>query len=356
MRIGLVIYGRLDTTSGGYLYDRKLVAMLQQRGHTVKLISLPWRTYLAHLQDNSSDAFFNTLRTLDVDVLLQDELNHPSLAWLNTRLKRARPDLPLLSIVHHLRCSENHPQYARRNYRNIERRYLNSVDGFICNSYTTQAVVKDLLRTPKPMIVATPGGDRFQLQPAVDAVRARAFAAGPLRLLFLGSVTPRKQLLTVLGALNHLPAGIATLTVVGPADVNLRHANACRKFAAGLPSNVTFMGKLDTENVKSQLLNSQVLVLPSNYEGFGIVYLESLAAGLPVIASTSGAASEVIGNAGYTVPPGNATQIAAHIMAYHTDRELLATHAQLALQRFTQFPTWAQSMANACEFIEGFSA
>ena len=50
MRIGLIIYGSLDTVSGGYLYDRKLVEFLRGEGDTVEIISLPWRHYAAHLQ------------------------------------------------------------------------------------------------------------------------------------------------------------------------------------------------------------------------------------------------------------------------------------------------------------------
>ena len=52
MRIGLVIYGSLDTISGGYLYDRKLVEFLLHHGDQVEIISLPWRDYTRHLMDN----------------------------------------------------------------------------------------------------------------------------------------------------------------------------------------------------------------------------------------------------------------------------------------------------------------
>ena len=54
MKIGFVIYGSLDTLSGGYLYDRKLVEYLRAQGDTVEIISLPWRNYAAHLTDNFS--------------------------------------------------------------------------------------------------------------------------------------------------------------------------------------------------------------------------------------------------------------------------------------------------------------
>ncbi|MEZ4615526.1 MAG: hypothetical protein R2867_08435 [Caldilineaceae bacterium] len=88
MHIGLLIYGSLATVSGGYLYDRKLVHVLQAAGHTTELVTLPWRNYACHLLDNWSLRLFDQLCTARFDLLLQDELNHPSLAWLNGRLRR----------------------------------------------------------------------------------------------------------------------------------------------------------------------------------------------------------------------------------------------------------------------------
>jgi len=89
MRIGLLIFGSLDTVSGGYLYDRQLVRYLEAQGDHVQVVSIPWRNYPKHLFDNLSTDLFNRLLNLPVDILLQDELNHPSLFYLNQRLKKA---------------------------------------------------------------------------------------------------------------------------------------------------------------------------------------------------------------------------------------------------------------------------
>src|SRR3989304_6666951 len=97
MKIGLIIYGSLNTLSGGYLYDRKLADYLRAQGDTVEVISLPWRNYAAHLTDNLSFKLPG-----DLDILLQDELNHPSLIGAN----RSKHSHPVISLVHHLRCSE----------------------------------------------------------------------------------------------------------------------------------------------------------------------------------------------------------------------------------------------------------
>ena len=178
MRIGLVIYGSLDTVSGGYLYDRMLVAHLAAAGDTVEVVSLPWRDYGRHLADNFSRAFYRRLRDGAWDVLLQDELNHPSLFLVNRWLaSRGSPrPYPIVSIVHHLRSSEARPAWQNRFYRAVERRYLASVDGFIFNSDTTRAVVMQLVGAGRPGVVARPGRDHRPVSVTPAAVAARATA------------------------------------------------------------------------------------------------------------------------------------------------------------------------------------
>src|SRR4026207_389980 len=122
MKIGLIIYGSLETLSGGYLYDRKLVEYLRSQQDTVEIISLPWRNYAALLTDN----FWFRLPG-NLDILIQDELNHPSLIFAN----RGTHPYPLISLVHHLRCSELRPKWQNDLFRFIEMQYLQSVDGFI---------------------------------------------------------------------------------------------------------------------------------------------------------------------------------------------------------------------------------
>ncbi|HEY6073009.1 MAG TPA: hypothetical protein VIV15_06315, partial [Anaerolineales bacterium] len=129
MNLGLLIYGSLDTISGGYLYDRQLVEYLRAQGDTVEILSLPWRNYPSHLLENL------TFRLpAGLDLLIQDELNHPSLLAAN-----ARPHpCPVISLVHHLRSSEERPAWQNSFYRMVEKKYLRSVDGFIYNSQTTR--------------------------------------------------------------------------------------------------------------------------------------------------------------------------------------------------------------------------
>jgi len=119
MNIGLMIYGTLDTISGGYLYDRMIVEHLRKLGNKVEIISLPWRNYFSHLADNFSYALCDEIRRRGLDILLQDELNHPSLLLINRRLQRDAK-CSIISIVHHLRGSEAHPALLQKLYRLVE--------------------------------------------------------------------------------------------------------------------------------------------------------------------------------------------------------------------------------------------
>jgi glycosyltransferase involved in cell wall biosynthesis len=345
MKFGLVIYGLLDTLSGGYLYDRKLVAYLRSQGDTVEIISLPWRNYAAHLTDNFS---FRLPR--DFDLLIQDELNHPSLISAN----RVPHLFPVISLVHHLRCSEQRPAWQNWFYRLIEKRYLNSVDGFIFNSETTENAVNGLMEDRKPSIVAYPPTDRFGHPMSEDELVARAHEPGPLRLLFLGNVIRRKGLHTLLEAISFQPSAFS-LDVVGPLNAEPTYVSQMQRIVevSGLKSKVTFQGPLDNEQLITRLKSAHVLVVPSSYEGFGIVYLEGMAFGLPAIGTTSGGVAEIIadGETGYLIPPDDATALAEKLSTLAGDRGLLARMSVNALEHYRQQPTWVETAGAIRQFL-----
>lgn len=351
MRVALVIYGSLDTLSGGYLYDRMLVEHLRAHGHSVEVLSLPWRNYLRHLSDNLARAWLRRLRACKANVIVQDELNHPSLAFVNQRLDaKTRP--PLVALVHHLRASEEHSAPLRPLYRAVERRYLRSVDGYIFNSRTTQATVQALAEHSAPSVVAFPSASH--LRSALSLSLHEVSRAETLHLLAVGNLSPRKNLHTLLDALALLESP-AHLHIVGSEEVDPAYARRLRAQVArlGLESRVTFHGRAADDLLARLYAACHLFVLPS-WEGFGIVYLEAMAHGLPVIASTAGAAHEVVihGETGYLVAPNDAATLAAHIATLHSQPELRASMAQAARKRYESFPTWEQSCSRITAFLQ----
>ena len=351
MRVGLVIYGPLETVSGGFLYDRKLVDFLRRSGDHVEIISLRWRSYAANLLDNWSRVVGSRLRERDVDVMLQDELCHPSLFWLSRRPQR----YPTVSVVHHLRSSERRPEWSNRLYRWVETRYLRSVDGYVYNSEATRASVEALVTEERPSVTAHPGGD--QLRPNVTAaeVEARAMAPGPLRVVFVGNVIQRKEPHTLIAALARLPREDFRLDIVGSHTFDPDYVRAIRRqvSAAGMDSQVALAGPLLAEALAERLRASHVLAVPSSHEGFGIAYVEGMGAGLPAIATTAGGASEIIehGGNGFLVAPGDVEALSRHLSELGRDRDRLARMGVQALESYANHPTWDDTASRIRQFL-----
>jgi glycosyltransferase involved in cell wall biosynthesis len=354
MQLGLIIYGDLEMISGGYLYDRKLVEYLRNQGDEVKIISLTWRNYLLHLSDNFSYDLQRRLENLQVDVLLEDELNHPSLFLVNKRL-RQKVNFPIVAIIHHLRSSEQHPYWLMWFYRQVEASYITGLDGVIFNSQTTRLAVEEMFKIKCGSIVAHPAGNHLKPQISEEQIIMRAKREGPLRLLFLGNVIPRKGLNTLIEALRLLPVDAFHLSIVGGLDVDAGHVRSVQRQIGntGLAGRITFHGSLDHNSLIPILQQSQVLVVPSIYEGFGIVYLEGMGYGMPAIASRSGGAGEIIthGQNGYLVESGNASELASLLYAMHQDRARLCEMSLAARQRFETHPGWEQAGESIRQYL-----
>jgi|AntDeeMetagen134_2_1112570.scaffolds.fasta_scaffold01294_7 glycosyltransferase involved in cell wall biosynthesis len=354
MNVGLVCYGDLDTNTGGFRYDRKLVEGLRERGDRVDVIELPWRDYPRGLLDGFSGELLDRL-DIPVDVLLQDELAHPSLVGLNRRL-RARRNVPIVAIVHHLRCSEAHPRPAKRLYRAVERRYLAGVDGVICNSEATRETVENLATTETA--VAPPAGDRFDRAIDPAAIEARARESGPLRVVFLGSLVPRKGLDTLIEGLSRLPDERWRLRVVGSSDANPRYASSVRRLVAGLgvDDRVMFAGELPDSALRDVLRESHALAMPSTHEGFGIAYLEGMSFGLPALATTAGGARAVVshGETGFLLRPDDPGAVARAVRTLEMDRERVAEMGTAARDRYETWPTWIETTDRVRAFLDGF--
>lgn len=338
MRVGIVVYGPLDARSGGFLYDRRVADRLRERGDTVVRVSLPDVSPPLALAHNLDPRVWRRLASLDVEALLVDELCHPSLAGVVGHLPQ-----PTVGLVHHLRSSEPGPPLRRRLDRALERRFLAGCDAYVCNGETTRETVGRLV-DPSPSVVARPGADRLGGDPPTVAdVRTRA-TDGPLQILAVGTVVPRKGHRTLLDGLASVDAPWR-LHVLG-AEPAPDHAAALRAHATdlGLCDRVRFHGRVSDDDLEAHLRDAHLFALPSTYEGYGVAYLEAMRAGLPVLASSAGGASEFVnGENGVLVDPGDATTVGRTVARFADDRDALAAAGEAALATARAHPTWAET-------------
>jgi len=355
MHVGLVVYGDLGVTTGGFLYDRKLASALREEGHRVTVVSLPWRDYPRALADALDPRVRRRLRgdrghrgrRDGFDLLVQDELCHPSLVGHNHAI-----DAPIVAVVHHLRASEEWPAWQTAIYRAIERRYLRSTDAAVYVSAATRRAA-ERLAGERPATVARPAGDRFDPDITDDAIAARA-ERDLLEVVFVGSLVPRKGLHVLLDGLARVEGGWR-LSVVGSAT-DRGYAERVREQARdlGIADSVRFEGRLSDSALADRLAASHLLAVPSQFEGYGIVYLEGMGFGLPALASSAGGATELVthGEEGFLIPPGSSEAVAESVRTLRDDRATLRAMALAARRRFERHPGWDESMATARRFLE----
>jgi glycosyltransferase involved in cell wall biosynthesis len=359
MRIGLVIYGRLDTLTGGYLYDRFLVQALRGRGHRVDVISLAFKPYALCLADNLSRGPAALLTCREWDLVLQDELCHPSLVGINRRIRaRCRP--AIVGIVHQVLCRQPRGRFLNFLYGWLERSYLRTTDGLLLTSRFTRDAVRTLIGRNRPMQVAHPGGDRLGRIACERSILERSRRAGPLELVFVGNLSPVKGLDLLLESVSRLPPFMWRLTVAGSLTADPNHARRIRDWVStrGMGSQVRLLGAVDGEDLRARYNTGQVFVMPFAHEGFGIAALEAMAFGLPVIGSAAGGVREFVRHAenGFLVAARDPAAVRRHLEELHRNRDRLAAMGRAALTTFSAHPTWDRSMKRGCEFLEGVAA
>lgn len=127
---------------------------------------------------------------------------------------------------------------------------------------------------------------------AVDAVPAAHRPSPGLRLIYVASLEDRKDPGLLLDALSRLTTTDWSLTVVGRGP--LRTSLEARVGAVGMASRVRFIESLPTAEARREIAESDLLILPSRYDGWGAVVSEALMSGTPVLVSDGAGASELV--------------------------------------------------------------
>jgi glycosyltransferase involved in cell wall biosynthesis len=281
------------------------------------------------------------------DVVVIDELCHPRVA-LAASLHRRRPRARLVALVHHLSASERDGLHSKARLA-VERVLLDAADRAIVTSQTTRYVLVRAGVAPCRIDVVKPGCDRL----GTRSTPPRPSPDGSARLLFLGSITPRKGALELVRAFAAARQG--TLTLAGADDRDRPYVARVRRAIARSPvrERICFRGTLDDAALSDELDRHDILVLPSRYEGFGIALAEAVAHGLGVIATTAGAIPEVVrdGAEAILVPPGDERALAAAIARVTSDPGRRAEMQAKALARAGALPRWSETQRRFAEAV-----
>jgi glycosyltransferase involved in cell wall biosynthesis len=143
--------------------------------------------------------------------------------------------------------------------------------------------------------------------------RPRVNKGFPIKVITVGRLVSQKDHLTQIKAISLLPKGKYQLSIYGEGELFSDLEREIENL--GLHSSIILHGKV--EKVLPKLLDSDLFVLSSRYEGFGLVLLEALEAGLPIMASDIGTTREVLGeNFMYYFPVGGFKELAELIAEF----------------------------------------
>jgi glycosyltransferase involved in cell wall biosynthesis len=330
------IPGDLATPTGGYGYDRRMIAELRELGWRPEVLSLgdgfPRPDALTRAAAKARLSDVPKGRPIVIDGLAFGVLPEAGEALRETH--------PLIVLVHHPLALESGltPQEADA-MRTSERAALACARGIVVTSPATgRLLVGEYGADADRITVVEPGTDR--------PVFMRSRGDGPVALLAVGAVVPRKGydvLVAALAALTDLPW---RLTIVGDTG---RDAAAASRLVDDIATHrlsdrITLSGAVSAERLAALYANADLFVLPSRHEGYGMAFAEALAQGLPVVGTTAGAIPETVpAEAGMLVPPGDAAALAAalqRLIENTAERSRLAAGARAVAARL---PTWAES-------------
>lgn len=339
--IVFAIPGNIDLPTGGYAYDRRLLAQWRESGVAARHLPLP-----GSFPDPTQGDLAETARALQSQprdtVLLVDGL---AFGALPESLAAGLPGRVVALVHHPLGLETGLTRERALALRLSETAALRHAAAIVATSPTTKRLLVAEFAVPEAKVtVAEPGVD--------PAVRAEGSGDGELVLLAVGSIVPRKAydvLVAALAMLKHKPW---RLTIIGAPDRAPETCAALRAqiAASGLQHRIVLAGAVDDAALARAYHHADLFVMPSLYEGYGMVLTEALARGLPILCTTGGAAAETVPDgAGRKVAPGDASALAKALADLIDDAGARRRMADAAWAAAVGLPRWRDTAARVAQ-------
>jgi len=337
----LIVPAPFDLVSGGYGYDRRIVAELRAAGHMVDVIELtgsfPFadgiaceaaRTALANLPPDSKPVI--------------DGLALPAFQGVQDTIAERGS----VGLIHHPVSMETGLTEAQTSALAIvEHQLFSRLTRLIVTSDTTAETLIARFHTPPDRIsVVVPGTDDAPRSPELNGPVAEPV----VEIVSIGTLIPRKGYDVLLRALARLPELNWHLTIVGSPDRDPACARGLIALAGDLNigGHVRFAGELVGEALETVWRAADVFALTTNYEGYGMAIAEALKHGLPVVVTAGGAAGALITpQSGVSCRVGDHDQVAGALRNLIVDRDQRRRMAEQAWRVGQTLPSWRDQAA-----------
>lgn len=337
--------GDIDLPTGGYGYDRKLVAGLRELGWTVTLMPL------GDGFPNPTDAALAQAETIltglpDDKLVMVDSLAFGVMdQWARQDAKRLR----IVALVHHpLSLETGLSADARAAFERSEKAALAEVRHVVVTSPATRdLLIEGFGKNADDITVAVPGTDR--------GPRSAGDGEPPL-ILSIGSLISRKGHDVLIDALGQLTDLAWTCRIVGSKALDPTTAEALQKRIDDnrLGERISLVGT--TADPRAALAQADIFALASRYEGYGMVFAEALAQGVPIVACRAGAIPDVVPqDAGLLVAPDDPAAFADALRSLLGDPKRRRVMAEAAFEAGARLPGWADTARLVSRSLEAIA-
>ena len=363
--VTLLVPGDLNLRTGGYGYDREIVAGLRALGWQVEVLLLD-ETFPSPTPEARAHAVRALAALPDGRLVLADGL---AFGAMPEEAEAEAHRLNLVGLVHHPLADETGlDATAAQRLMASERRALAATRGVVVTSQATAERLAAFAVEAGRIAVVAPGtapaplarGTRGFDAAATTNAAGHAGSRPPVELLCVATLVPRKGhdvLFAALARLRHLQWH---LTCAGSDRLSPSTASALRErlSASGLTERVTLAGDLDAAALADAYDRADLFVLATRHEGYGMAVAEAVARGLPVVSTYTGAIPELVGrDSGVLLQHDHIvgwTYNLGLLLSPDWDlRERLAEGARRRRDRLPRWPDSARAMADALTRFAG---
>src|SRR3954447_4984455 len=332
--VAFAVPGDLATPTGGYRYDGRIIEELRQLGWQVDVANIgDGFPFPSSAQRATALAMLSAVPTGCPTVL--DGLAFGALPEAGA----LRHHTPLIALVHQpLALDPGLDTLQAEYFRESERAALAAAARVVVTSESTARIVTGDYGVPARRVsIVRPGND--------PVARAPGNSDDIVRLLS-SSVLPVKGYDVLIAALATLTDMPWRLAIAGD---RMRNAAFAAQLDAeieahGLGDRVAMLGAVPPARIIELFLASDVFVLASRFEGYGMALAEAISHGLPVVSTTAGAIPQTVpAGSGLLVPPNDASALAHALRRVIGDRGERSRLARNARAAAAQLPTWQES-------------
>jgi glycosyltransferase involved in cell wall biosynthesis len=344
--VAFVVPGRLDTRTGGYIYDRCVVDGLQDRGWPVTVVEID--DDFPFPSDGSRARAAAALGALpDQAVVLVDGLAYGALPEL-VRAHAGR--LRFVPIVH-LPLAEDVDLdgHTATRLRAGEIAAAGVACAVIATGSSTARTMRDYGVEAARIVVAPPGTDAAPL--------SRGSGGDGLELLCVATVNPGKGHATLVRALRETPDFRWHLTCAGSLTRHAPTVTALRQQIAdaGLDDRITLAGDLPPDDLARCYHRADLFVLATRKETFGMAVAEAVARGLPVVSTATGAIPELVGAGGIIVPVGDERAFVEAVHRMLSDEPFRRRCADAARASRKRLHGWSETLDKIEAVLNGLT-